>query len=212
MTRVLIADDHPLMLSGIESMLRGTDYEVVAKARDGAEALEAFAKARPDIMILDSKMPRLTGIEVLRTLRGRGDNVPVVLLTADLDDHALMDAVKLQANGIILKDGAETLILDCLDQVRRGEKWIGRPMLQRALDTALAGGPGAKSGFASLTPRERTIARLVSEGMRNKEIGQEVGLSEGTIKIYLHRLYEKLGIQNRVELAMLSRNESFQSR
>lgn len=205
MTRVLIADDHPLMLSGIEAVLRSTDYEVVAKVRDGAAALDAIAAARPDILVLDIKMPGRSGLDVLRTLRARGDDRTVVLLTAHLDDGALMEAIQLEVNGIILKEGAETLIVTCLDHVRRGERWIERTVLQRALDVTMRDGAAPRGPLAALTPRERSIARLVGEGLRNRDVAAELGLTEGTVKVCLHRMYEKLGISNRTELAMLAR-------
>ena len=207
MTRVLIADDHPLMLSGIEAVLRGTRYEVVAKVADGGAVLDGVEAARPDILVLDIKMPGRTGIDVLRTLRAARDERPVVLLTADIDDRSLLEAVRLGVNGIILKAGAETQILACLDQVGGGDRWIDPSLLQRALDLA-AGGAPAPGPLARLTARERAIARLVGEGRRNREIGDELGLTEGTVKVCLHRIYEKLGIANRTELALLERDST----
>lgn len=202
MTRVLIADDHPLMLSGIESVLRGSDFEVTARARDGTAALDAVAVADPEIVVLDMKMPGLTGLEVLRALRHRGDHRPVVLLSAHIEDEALVEAMKLGVQGIIMKEDAETLIRVCLEQVRAGEKWFQPSVYQRALDAALdADRPHGR--FAHLAPRERAIARLVRAGLRNREIADELGLTEGTVKVCLHRMYEKLGVANRTELAML---------
>jgi two-component system nitrate/nitrite response regulator NarP len=203
MIRVLLADDHPLMLSGIEAMLRETAYEVVAKARDGVEALTAVPTSRPDILVLDLKMPERSGLDVLRTLRARGDDRPIVILTADFDDRSLMEAIDLGVNGIILKEGAENLIVTCLDHVSRGERWIERSVLQRALDITMRDGAEPKGALGTLAPRERAIARLVGVGLRNREIADELGLSEATVKVCLHRIYEKLGISNRTELAML---------
>ena len=204
MTRVLIADDHPLMLSGIEAVLRGTRYEVAAKVADGAAALDMLESARPDILVLDIKMPGRTGIDVLRTLRGANDPRPVVLLTADIDDQSLLEAVRLGVNGIILKEGAETQMVACLDQVSGGGRWIDPLLAQRALDLAAGGAKGGR--LARLTGRERAITRLVGEGLRNREIGDELGLTEGTVKVCLHRIYEKLGLSNRTELALLARD------
>lgn len=205
MSRILIADDHPLMLSGLEAVLRDTPYQVVGKARDGVELLNLLPTARPDIMIVDINMPGRNGIEVLRTLRSKGDRRPVVLLTADLHDDALADALDLDVNGIILKEGAETLLITCLDQVARGGRWIDGGIVQRALDIARKGAVD-RGPLAQLTVRERAIAQLVGQGLRNREIGQELGLTEGTVKVALHRIYEKLGIETRVELAMLARD------
>ena len=208
MTRVLVADDHPLMLSGVEAVLRGTAYEVVAKVRDGSAVIDALATARPDILVLDLKMPERSGLDVLRTLRCRSDNRPVVLLTADIDDSSLMEALQLDVNGIIMKEGAENMILTCLDHVRSGERWIERSILQRALDITMRSGGEPKGALAPLAPRERAISRLVAEGLRNREIADELGLTEGTVKVCLHRIYEKLEISNRTELAMLVRSAS----
>jgi two-component system, NarL family, nitrate/nitrite response regulator NarL len=204
MTRVLVADDHPLMLSGLEAVLRGTAYEIAAKAGNGTEALEAAVSAAPDIFVLDIKMPGRSGLDVLRILRDTGDTRPVVLLTADIADQALVEAIRLGVNGIIMKEGAETQLLACLDRVQAGGRWIEGPVLQRALDLAIGGGK-PKGPLARLTNRERAIARLVGEGLRNREIGEELGLTEGTVKVCLHRIYEKLDISNRTELALLDR-------
>ena len=205
MMRVLIADDHPLMLSGIEGMLRGTSYEVVAKVTDGGAALEALDSARPDILVLDVKMKDVGGMDVLRALRSRGDPLPVVLLTAHLDDDTLMEAIELEVNGIILKAGAETLLLDCLGQIRAGKKWIDQSLQQRALELSRRNAAADQGALAPLSPRERTIALLVAQGLRNRQIGQELGLTEGTVKVGLHRIYEKLGIGKRIELAILAK-------
>ena len=205
MTRILIADDHPLMLSGLEAVLRNTPYQVVGKARDGIELLNLLPASRADILIVDINMPGRNGIEVLRTLRSKGDQRPVILLTADLHDDALADALDLDVNGIILKEGAETLLLTCLDQVARGGRWIDGGIVQRALDIARKGAVD-RGPLAQLTVRERAIAQLVGQGLRNREIGEELGLTEGTVKVALHRIYEKLGIETRVELAMLARD------
>jgi two-component system nitrate/nitrite response regulator NarL len=205
-TRVLIADDHPLMLSGIEAVLRDSAYEVVATARDGHAALDLLAEREIDLAILDVSMPGPSGIEILRTLRERGDARPVILLTASLDDAGLAEAVGIGVNGIVLKDGAETQLLACLDEVRGGGRWIERALLQRALDLATAPRAGNEDPFMRLAPREREIAGLVAQGLRNREVGKRLGMTEGTVKVYLHRIYDKLEIQNRVELAMLNRD------
>lgn len=206
MTRLLIADDHPLMLSGLQAVLRRSEFEIVGKASDGLAVLDALEATAPDILVLDLKMPKLTGLEVLRTLRLNSDARPVVLLTAHIDDQSLLESLRLGVNGIIMKDDAETLIRACLEKVRDGERWIQPSIFQRALDLATGNGPLQKGPLARLAPRERAISRLVREGLRNREIADELGLTEGTIKVCLHRMYEKLGISNRTELALLARD------
>ena len=204
MNRVLIADDHPIMLSGLEALLRGSEYKVVATASNGADALAAFAEAKPDIVILVVRMPERTRLDVLRTLRSKGDQRPVVLLTADLNDDQLIAALELGVSGVLLKDGAQTLLLACLDKVRNGGRWIETSLLERALMIKMTP-PG---GMGTLLPREEAVVALVAKGLRNREVAAELGLTEGTVKVYLYRICEKLGVGNRTELALVAREQA----
>jgi two-component system nitrate/nitrite response regulator NarL len=203
MTRVLLADDHFFILAGVEAVLRDSEFEVVAKVRDGAAVFPAMQATRPDILVLDVRMPERDGVDVLMTLRGRGDKRPVVLLTASLDDRLLLEAVKAGVNGIVLKEGAEEVLLKCLVKVRNGGRWIDETLLQKALDLSI-GGDSSGEPLHALTRRERRIAGLVAQGLRNKEVAAELGITEGTVKVYLHGIYGKLGIENRTELAVLA--------
>jgi len=206
--RVLIADDHPIMLSGLEAILRGSDYQVVAKVSDGAAVLEELPKSRPELLVIDVQMPVRTGMDVLRTLRSRGDRRPVVLLTAQLDNADLVEAIKLGVDGILLKDGAQSLLLTCLNSVRGGTRWVDKGLLERALDLTMSGGAERNDPFADLTAKERAVAGLVAQGLRNKNIAAELGITEGTVKVYLHRIYEKVGVSNRTELALFARDRA----
>lgn len=205
MIRLLVADDHPIILSGLEALLRDTDYEIVATAPDGTAALELIDDAQPDIMVLDERMPGMSGVEVLRTMRGEGDNRPVVLLTADLSDRKLLEAVELGVEGIVLKESAQSLMITCLDEVMRGGRWLEPALVQHALDLKLREGAAAWRGFDALSRREGAIVGLVAQGLRNREIAAQLGLTEGTVKVYLHRIYDKLQVTNRTELAILVR-------
>jgi two-component system nitrate/nitrite response regulator NarP len=156
----------------------------------------------PDICIFDIRMPGLSGVEALQAMREKGDTRPVVLLTAALEDHALLAAVRAGVNGIVLKDGAEDALIEALERVARGEKAIPQPLLQRALDLSLSGGKA--DPLSPLAPRERQIAAEVGRGLRNREIADALAMSEGTVKVYLHTIYQKLGIKNRTELALIA--------
>jgi len=202
MTTVVLADDHPFMRAGVEAVLRGTPFRIAAMANDGDEALAAVAEHDPDICIFDVRMPKRSGVEVLQVIREKGDSRPVVLLTAALEDHSLLAAVRSGVNGIVLKDGAEDALIDALERVERGEKAIPQPLLQRALDLSLSGGKADPLG--PLAPRERQIAAEVGRGLRNREIAESLSMSEGTVKVYLHTIYQKLGIKNRTELALIA--------
>jgi len=199
---VLLADDHPFMRAGVESVLRGTRFTIVAMANDGDEALAALAEHDPQICIFDVRMPKRSGVEAVQAMRAAGDMRPVVLLTAALEDHSLLSAVRAGVNGIVLKDGAEDALLEALEKVERGEKAIPQGLLQRALDLSLSG--GKSDPLAPLAPRERQIAAHVGRGLRNREIADALAMSEGTVKVYLHTIYQKLGIKNRTELALIS--------
>lgn len=201
MTRVLLADDHPFMRAGVEAVLRGTHYELVATAASGSEALNAIAHHEPAVCLLDIRMPGLSGVQVLERLRASGDPRPIVLLTADLEDRDLLAAVRAGVNGIVLKDSAADDLLACLDAVAHGGRSIPPELLQRALDLSL---DGARGPLASLAPREREIAALVATGLRNRDIAARLGMSEGTVKVYLHGIYQKVGVENRTELALLA--------
>ena len=202
MTTVLLADDHPFMRAGVEAVLRGSHFELIATAGTGDEALALVGRYNPDICIFDIRMPGKTGVEALQHMRDRQDNRPVVLLTAELHDRALLDAVRAGVNGIVLKDVAEEGLLEALRKVESGQRSVPEDLLQRALDLSLTG--GVADPLASLAPRERQIAAHVGRGMRNKEIADALAMSEGTVKVYLHTIYQKLGIKNRTELALIA--------
>lgn len=202
MTRVLLVDDHPFMRAGVEAVLRGSAFEIVGMADKGTDALAAVAAHDPDVCIFDVRLPGRSGVEVLERMRERGDNRPVVLLTAELEDAALLTAMKAGVNGVVLKDGAEDGLLSCLEAVADGRRSLPADLLQRALDLSLEGEP--RHPLAALSPRERQIAEHVSRGLRNREIADSLNMSEGTVKVYLHTIYQKLGIENRTELALIS--------
>ena len=204
MTRVLLAEDDPLTLAGIEILLDKTNFDIVATVGTGTAALDALPSARPDMLILDNGMPERTGLDVLRTLRNRGDNRPVVLLTGGINDLASREAMQLGVNGIVIKSTAPRDLVTCLDVVSQGRRWLDQEVMQRAMDLAMS--PDAvRDPMEILSSRERAVATLVQRGLRNKEIADELGLTEGTVKVHLHKVFEKLSIRSRAELILLSK-------
>jgi two-component system, NarL family, nitrate/nitrite response regulator NarL len=197
---ILIADDHPLILAGVQALLSSAAFEVVGTALDGQDALNLVHVLNPDVIILDLAMPRRGGMEVLRSLRARNDMRAVVLLTAWISDSDLVEAIDLKVQGIVPKEGAEALLVACLNDVVTGGQWIERSILQRALSIARVGADDPRS---SLTKRERAIAQLVARGLKNRDIAGELCVTEGTIKLMIHRIFAKLQVTNRVELALL---------
>ena len=199
MTRVVIADDHPFLRTGVEAVLRSAGIEIAGSAGDGNEALQVIARCDPDVAIIDVQMPDRDGIGVLEAMRTDGDQRPVILLTAHIDDDRLIAALRANVNAIVFKQGAEQSLVETIERVERGEKVIDPALTSRALDLTLTG----VGTLDRLAPRERQIADAVAKGLRNRDIGAQLGMTEGSIKVYLNRIFDKLGVENRTELALL---------
>ena len=197
MTRILLADDHPMIQAAVEALLRGSDYELVGKASSGAEALEAIAEHDPEIVVLDVQMPDGTGLDVLRKLRTEGDDRSIVLLTASIDESGFAEALKLKVDGVLLKTSDPALLLECMDQVLKGKNWVDPEIVDR---TKVA--RQRVSSLPALTPRERELVELVRQGLRNRDIAARLGVTEGTVKVYLHSIFDKVGVGSRTELAI----------
>jgi len=205
MTKVLVADDDPLTMAGITALLDKSNFEVVATVNTGAAVLDMLASARPDLLILDNGMPERSGLDVLRTLRSRGDNRPVVLLTGGLNDELAREAIQLSVNGIVIKATAPRDLLTCLESVVQGRRWLDQDVMQRVMEQAMS--PDApRDPFEVLSGRERAVASLAKRGLRNKEIADELGLTEGTVKVHLHKVFDKLSIRGRTELILLAQD------
>jgi two-component system nitrate/nitrite response regulator NarP len=199
MTRVLVADDDPLTAAGIEGLLAGSGFEIVARARTGNEVLETLAPARPEILVLGIRMADRSGLDVLRILRARGDPRRVVLLTGSADDRDVHDAVTLGVDGVVIEATVSRDLLPCLESVARGRRWLPSDVAQRAIGRVRSP-DNDHAPFARLSARERGVVALVQRGLRNKEIAAELGLTEGTVKVHLHRIFEKLRVSSRAEL------------
>jgi two-component system nitrate/nitrite response regulator NarP len=197
MTRVLLADDHPMIAAALDVLLRGSDYQLVGRARSGADALTQVQRLKPDLLLLDVNMPDGSGLDVLRQLRAGRRAPAVVLLTAGMDDSQLLAADKLAPEAIVLKTSDPALLLQCMDQVRKGERCLDPEIEER---TRQAKDRAARA--PSLTPRERELIDLVRQGLRNRDIAAQLGVTEGTVKVDLHAIFDKLGVDNRTELAM----------
>jgi DNA-binding NarL/FixJ family response regulator len=202
---VVIADDHPVVLAGLQSLIAmAPQFEVVAVAVDGADALEAMRGLRPDIAVLDIQMPRLTGLEVLQAAGHEGLASKIVFLTATVNDAHITDAMAAGAWGIVLKDTASDELLTCLETVAQGSRCIPHELVTAAFgrDRERRGEAERLNGL--LTEREREIAVLVARGLGNKEIARLINVTEGTVKIHLHNVYQKLSVSNRTALATLA--------
>lgn len=199
MTKLLLAEDDPLTLAGIQALLAGSDFVVVAAVASGRLALDVLPTARPDVLVLDFEMPERSGLDVLRVLRERGDKRPIVLLTGSMSDRKVYEALQLGVNGLVVKATAPQNLLTCLTSVCEGKRWIDHEVLQRVMELSL--NPQADGPLDKLSKRERSVVGLVLQGLKNREIADELGIGEGTIKVHLHNIFEKMGVSSRMELA-----------
>ena len=198
---VVIADRHPVVAQGLSNVLSAErDFKVVARCSDGASCIEAVRNFVPDIAVLDLKMPDMSGLDVLAAASSEKIPTRFVLFTASVEDRDLTMLAAAGAYGVILKGEEPEILVQTLRRVAEG---------QRSL--ALSEGPLAPSQTANaerdpavLTERERQIMRLVSEGLSNKEIGRRLNVADGTIKVHLHHIFQKLDISNRTVLAALA--------
>lgn len=199
--RLILADDHPIVLDGLEQLFRvEPEFQVVARCRDGEEVLRELRAQQPDVLVLDIRMPRRDGLEVLRSIRMEGLKARVVLLTAALEEEQLVEALRMGVGGVVLKEMAPHLLIEAVKEVHSGGSWLDRGSVSRVV-TKLLDQEGGRDDH-QLTPRELEVVRMVSRGLRNRAIAEQLGISEGTVKIHLHNIYQKLGIDGRLELAV----------
>jgi DNA-binding NarL/FixJ family response regulator len=197
--RVLIADDHRLMREGTAALLdRDPRIEVVGLAADGREALALAAQVEPDVLVTDLWMPALSGIEVCAELRARSDSVQVLILTVSEQEPDLLAALRVGAAGYLLKDMPPAELVAAVLGAGAGEPRIPASMAGRVLDEVDAGEMGV---IEDLSPREREVLELMAEGLRNREIGERLFVSEATVKTHVRHLLDKLRLRNRAEAA-----------
>lgn len=206
--RLVLADDHPIVLDGLENLFRlEPDFRVVARCVNGEECLAAVRRYEPDVLVLDIRMPRLDGLAVLRELRREKHPVKVVLLATALEEEEVLEALRLGVRGMLLKELAPQMVVQCVRKVHAGGQWVEKQAFGRALDTLLRREAGEREAASVLTPREIEMVSMVARGLRNKEMSQRLSISEGTVKIHLHNIYRKLKVENRVELILYAQSK-----
>jgi DNA-binding NarL/FixJ family response regulator len=212
--RVLAADDQRVVREGL-AMLLGLlpDVEVVGTAADGEEVLALAAELRPDVILMDLRMPRMDGVEATRRLRERDPDVKVVVLTTYADDRSVLDALRAGALGYLTKDAGAAEIQQALHRVAGGQAALD-PAVQRPLIEAIQGGPGGSGGMESpqdrggpggrppgpaLTPREAEVLTLIAAGLSNAEIAERLVVSEATVKSHVNHMLAKIGARDRAQ-------------
>ena len=203
--RVVLVDDHPIVLQGLQHLFaRQDDFEVAACCADAESALRVIRVDRPDVLVLDLRMPGVDGIDLLHTLNREQITCRTVLLTAAITEEQVLATMKLGASGIVLKESPPETLIECVRRVHRGEQWIDRDMVAHALRTVLDREAAAREVAQMLTPREIEIVTMVAQGLRNRAIAERLSISEGTVKVHLHNIYEKLGVDGRLELVLVA--------
>ena len=189
--RILIADDHPIVREGLAALLnRATDMEVVAEASNGREALKQFLRCRPDIVLVDLRMPEMDGVDAILAIRERAPDARVIVLTTYDGDEDIYRGLRAGAKAYLLKDAPREELMECIRAVQAGRMWIP-PDVAAKLATRM--------GDQDLTSRELEVLRLMVRGKSNKEIGNSLGVSEGTVKIHVNHILEKLKVSGRTE-------------
>jgi len=202
--KLLIADDHAIFRDALRKLLDSDDeITIVGEAGNGAECIQMLDKLKPDILLLDLRMPDKNGLAVLEEVDF--DTLPtrVIVLTAAGDDRDLVRAMRLGARGIVLKESAIDLLVKSIHRVHAGEIWLDGHMTAKVISVFSATPKsGARSEKPLLSDREMEVVQLVAQGFQNKEISKKLFISEQTVKNHLHNIFDKLGVSDRLELAL----------
>jgi two-component system nitrate/nitrite response regulator NarL len=214
--RILIADDHPVFRQGLISVFRNVpDLIVVGEASDGRAALRLIHHLHPDVLLLDLLMPGLTGLETLRDLSNASTPVRTILLTAAITKEQIAEALQLGARGIVMKDSPTEILFNSVRAVSNGDFWLGQekvPDLVDVLRTQLPpADPLARKQFR-LTDRELDVVGSIVAGLTNREIAASFSISEQTVKHHLRNIFDKVGVSNRLELALFAIDHRLVSR
>ena len=203
MAQIAIVDDHPIFLDGMAQFLSSHGHDILFCARSVEEALERMQAGEPDLLILDVSMKSGGGLAILSAIRNSGSTVPVIFMTVHIRPEQTLEAIKLGVDGVVLKDSDPNDLLDCIQQVMSGNKSIAPFVMEQALVHSISAPASEANVLAVLTDRELEIAGLIRAGLRNREIANRCGLTEGTVKVHLHSIFQKLNIKSRSELIIM---------
>jgi len=198
---VVVADDHPVVLHGIVDVLQSCgNMKVIAACGDGLSAVDAILKLAPDVAVLDISMPGLIGLEILASIAAEKSETKVVFLTASISDDQIVTAISRGAKAIMFKDSAPEDLIDCVRTVAAGGTWFVPDLVDAALERETGRRLEVERIRQIVTTREREVMLLVAEGLCNKLVARRLAISEGTVKIHLHNIYQKIGVANRTAL------------
>ncbi|ANI78777.1 response regulator [Sphingobium sp. EP60837] len=203
MAQIAIVDDHPIFLDGMAQFLSSHGHDVIFCARSVDEAISRLQADQPDLLILDVSMKDGGGLAILSAIRNSGSTVPVIFMTVHIRPDQTLEAIKLGVDGVVLKDSDPNELLTCIGQVLSGNKSISPFVMEQALVHSISAPANDSNALSTLTERELEIAGLIRAGLRNREIAARCGLTEGTVKVHLHSIFQKLGIKSRSELIIM---------
>ncbi len=201
---VVLVDDHPIVLQGLQHLFaRQPDIRVAACCAPVDEGLKAARAARPDVMVLDLLMPDGGGLALLDAINRERLRVRTVVLTAAISEDEVAQAMQKGIGGLVLKESAPEQLIECVRRVHGGGQWFDPGGTSRVTPAARPDHAAAERA-AALTVREREVVRMIAAGLRNRDIGERLSISENTVKVHLHNIYEKLGVEGRMELLLLA--------
>jgi len=206
--RIVIADDHPIFREGLIKLLETKpNLLVIGAAADGDDAMKLVAELEPDLLLLDLAMPRMAGLVALRELRDTSTRAHIILVTAAIDRAEIITGLQLGAQGVVLKASASEVLFDAIRAVMADQYWVGRKRvadLATALRDLAASHPRPTRKQFGLTPRELEIIGVILGGYSNNDIAAKFSISEKTVKHHLTNIFDKLGVSNRLELALFA--------
>ena len=207
--RVLMIDDHALFRVGLQGLLEQRGIEVIAATAEGSEGIQLAEEMQPNIILLDLRMPDMSGLEVLQKIKEKGINIPVVMLTTSNEEHDLVEALRNGAQGYLLKDMEPDELVSALRDIEKGKNVVAQELTD-VLARMVQGDPienkdkVKETPFSALTPRELEILCLLADGQSNKVIARNLGISDGTVKLHVKAILRKLEVHSRVEAAVIA--------
>jgi two-component system nitrate/nitrite response regulator NarL len=209
--RIVIADDHPIFRDGLKKLLEAdSHFKVIGEASDGEEAAALTRRLKPDVLLLDLSMPRVPGLDAVQELHDLSESVRIIILTAAIEREQIVKALQLGVRGVVLKESATELLLKSIHCVMGGQFWLGRESLSDLVrilrDLRAIPEPGEGTRPYNLTPRELEIVSAIVNGYTNRDIAEELKIAEQTVKHHLSNIFDKLGVSNRLELALFAVN------
>jgi DNA-binding NarL/FixJ family response regulator len=203
---LVLSDEHPIVLDGLEHLFRlQKKFKILARCTTGEETLRGVQKHRPDILVFDIHIPRENGLALLEEISRNKLPTRCVIFTTALSDDEILNAMRLGASGMVLKNMPPKLLIECIRKVQAGKKWFERDSSAAAVQKLLDRERKAQRAHEALSSRQLQILRMLAAGLRNKEIGKKLFISEGTVQVHLHNIYKRLEVKNRLALALYAR-------